>query len=282
MKKLLIFIGYILLSNFSFAQINLGIKINPGFGYIKSSTINNLFISEKESDQNIVNFKSNIGAGFNIGLGGFLQYNFTSTLAIITEPSFNLLYSRIYINYKREVIDLNGSGNQIRISSIAKLRTLYFNLPIIVKYTFYERKKLFAIAGISLNVNTKPHLNSEETRIDAEYKFNNLTASQVSYLNTSATLNTYGTTQFNLILGIGKTFRRKLKNLSVDIRYNYPVTNTSMYNTDNETLSKSYNNVIFSSSENFNGPFNYNTFKKPNNFNLSVINLAIKYTIYKK
>jgi hypothetical protein len=282
MKKLFIFMGCLLMAGSLLAQISAGIKVNPGFGFIKSSTLDPMLGVEKTKDSHILNINARTGAGFNIGLGVFGQYNITPVIAVMAEPSFNLLYSRIYLNYKREELDKDGSGNQIRISSIAKLRIFYFNLPVLVRYTFLERKKLYALGGFSVNVNTKPHIHSEETRVDAQYKFNNLTESQVYTSTTSATLNQYSAAQFNLILGIGKTFRRNLKNLSVDIRYNYPVSKSAMYNTTDQILASSYGNAVFSSSQSFNAPYPSGNFQKPNNFKMSVINVVVKYTLYKK
>jgi hypothetical protein len=283
MKKIYLFLGFVLLTSAVKAQVSAsaGLKINPGIGFIRSGTLNSVFGSEKNADSLVINSSARTGAGMNIGVGGFYQFNINPVLSVLAEPTINLLYSRIYINYKKEDLDINSSGMETRISSIAKLRMFYFNVPVLAKYLFLPNKRLYAIGGFSVNINTKPHLKYEESNIVSEYSYGSIFKTNVTNASSNATLDHFNATQFNFIIGAGKNFRRALKNLSVDIRYNLPLTSSSMY-TSKDIAGEASNNSIFSDKETFQVARSGNDLKRPNNFKMGLINVTIRYTFYKK
>jgi len=264
------------------AQINIGVNVNPGLGYIRSNTLNKILESAKSSESQVIHANARTGAGANIGLGGFIQYNISPKVSILAEPTFNLLFSRIYLNFKQEALDANGNGWQTRVASTAKVRSLYVNLPIVVRYTIWEKRKVFASGGISVNFNTKPHLRSEESIINTDYAFENVKNTTVENKVSSASLDKFNLVQPHLVIGIGKNFRRKLKMLSLDVRYSIPLTKTSMYTSDENLTYNTSNNSIFGPEKEWNMGNSPQMIARPENFRMGMINLSIKYILYQK
>lgn len=281
MKKIYFFLSCFLLTTTLQAQIQVGVKLNPGLGFITSSTLNGLLASEKSKNPNLLTSGASAGVGFNYGIGGFCQYNFSPSLSVVIEPTINLLFSHIYLTYKNESFDSKGNGTQTRIFSNARLNTLYCNVPLIVKYSLKGRLKPYVLGGLSVNLSGSPHLKSKEVSVVSKYNIETISTSSQSEVSASAVMNNYSAAQFNFVIGVGRTFRKKLKNLSVDIRYNFPLTGGAMYSSDNSAFAQSYNNGVFSSEDKFHLPNSSNLYDKPNNFKMSVVNVSIKYTLYK-
>lgn len=277
---LLINLPLLMVVNNSVAQSKLGISIAPGIGYVYSPTLNKIQNSNIGTVPMLTESSASKGAGFNLGVGMYYQYTINNKFAILTDPTFNILNSKIYMNSKFESMDNNGSGTQSRFSSTAKITTMYVQVPVVLKYTFFEKRKLYLIAGGAVNIMLPSTLKSEEHSTLSVYGYERLTSTVVMPTTTiSTTIDKYNPIQIAAVVGFGRQFRKGLNHVSLDIRYNHPLLSSTFYSTSSDLSARNQNNLFSQSGQ------QASEVAKPqfslNDFTMGVFNLTLRYTLKK-
>jgi hypothetical protein len=279
MKKLFLYIALALLPTFSNAQIENGIKIITGTGSVHSKNLNTITEKNKEHDPYLIRSNVHTRYGLNIGLGYFINYTLNNKLSLSTDISLNILSSHLYVNYFR---DSAGpvKGLSHRISSEAKINLLYLNIPFMLRYCITGRNNLFLIAGPSLHLMANPHLHSRELSVINSYQNNTIDSTSIVRKKTDAVLNKHKKVQLNFVLGIEKRFSQRMKNISLGLICQIPLTRGEMYSTDG-SLNYSINNKLLGNEAKQEAE-QRDSRHKLNDFRLSTFSIIVKYYFKEK
>ncbi|MES2285490.1 MAG: outer membrane beta-barrel protein [Bacteroidota bacterium] len=277
-KLLIASLGLCITAN---AQFSAGLKLNLSSGNIRSNNLVKNLAFQRDFNPKITEWDVDVRWGIGFGLGGFVAYNFSDNFSILAEPTIDFLKCGIDFNRVENKLDNNGDGDIRFESTRSDINLTYFNLPLLARYTFSE-SKFFLQGGIGINFTGSPTIQStanvrresytnwalDKTTIDASYTL-------------ETRLNVFKSPRFNFIFGAGKSFDIKGKDLSIDLRYNLPLTESQMFTTNGN-----YNEDVFNHNDmlGFGGkldaensaPFLLNDFK------MSVITLSVSYTLFKK
>ncbi len=262
------------------AQSKMGVSLSPGIGSIYSPTLNNIQKSQIGKEPLLSTASASRGVGFNMGLGIFYQYAINKNVALLIDPSFNMLFSKIYMNQKYENLDKNGTGTQVREEAKAKITTMYLHVPLLVKYTFFQKRKLYLLAGGAMNIMLQSKLKSEETTTTSTYGFERITETNVLPTTTfTASIDKFNPVQFSAVVGLGRQFRKGLKNVSLDFTYSHPLVGGTFYSSSSD-MKQAKQNSIFGEA----GKIESET-KSPqfslNDFKMGVFNVTLRFTLKK-
>lgn len=263
------------------AQFSAGVKLNLSAGKINSANLQKNLDYQRYTNPKITEWgaKERWGAGF--GFGGFAAYNFSNRFSFQVEPTINFLKCGIDFSRVENKIDNTGNGDIRTESTISDINITYFSLPILARYAFTENI-FFIQGGIEVNFTGTPTIQSSGSVQKANYTngfVDKTTIEPTYFLETK--LNVFNSPRLNLVLGVGKSFDIKGKDLTLDLRYNLPFTKSEMFTTDGN-----YNDGVFKhndllgiggkiDAEN-NAPYLLNDFK------MSVITLSVSYALFKK
>ncbi|TAH26440.1 MAG: PorT family protein [Cytophagales bacterium] len=277
------FLFYLLMQFFStllFSQSKFGVSITSGMGNIYSPTLHAIQQSRLKDTPFLTSASASKGWGVNLGLGLYYQYTINDKFAILADPTFNFLNSKIHMNSKFEDMNLKGTGTQSRYSSLADLNTLYIQLPILFKYTFFQKRKLYVIAGGAANIILSSKANTQEEKITSVYGFERITSTEVEHFNNISTkLDRINPFQFVAVVGLGRQFRKKLNHFSVDLRYNFPIMNSTFYSSSKDLMNTEQNKLFSETGKEF--AESKSPEFKLNDFKMGTFNLTIRYTIKK-
>lgn len=250
MKKLIIAISILGLNlgfycNSNAQNYNIGPKISVGAGTISSKNLQQSFDMRRVNKKDVASWTTDNKFGTAFGIGLMAQYNFTPKLAVVTEPSYNWLTSSFKTDYA-EVNTIDGEREVINSEATIKLN--YFNLPLLVKYSFLQGPVgVFVMAGVGFDFLSTPTIDSKEDRIKEKYKNGKLESSEIKNNTISTTLDNFASPRTSLILGLGTTLSVAERPLNIDVRYNLPLTASAMYTSDANYHATSFrNNDVFS------------------------------------
>jgi hypothetical protein len=277
-KLLIASLGLCITAN---AQFSAGLKLNLSSGNIRSGNLVKNLDFQRDFNPKITEWDVKVRWGVGFGLGGFVAYNFSDNFSILAEPTIDFLKCGIDFNRIENKLDGNGDGDIKFESTASDITVTYFNLPLLARYTFTE-SKFFLQGGIGINFNGSPTIKSTSAVQKDNYSNWALNKTTIDAPYTLETrLNVFNSPRINFIFGAGKSFDIKGKDLSIDLRYNLPLTESQMFTTNGN-----YNEDVFNHNDMLgfggkaeaenNAPFLLNDFK------MSVITLSISYTLFKK
>lgn len=277
-KLLIASLGLCITAN---AQFNAGLKLNLSSGNIRSANLVRNLDFQRDLNPKITEWDVKVRWGAGFGIGGFVTYNFSDNFSILAEPTIDFLQCGIDFNRVENKLDNNGDGDIKFESTTSDITITYFNLPLLARYTFTE-SRFFLQGGIGINFTGSPTISSTSAVQKDNYSnwALNKTTIDAPY-NLETRLNVFNSPRFNFIFGAGKSFDIKGKDLSIDLRYNLPLTESQMFTTNGN-----YNEDVFNNNDMLgfagkidaenNAPFLLNDFK------MSVITLSVSYTLFKK
>ena len=247
-KTLLIFIFCPIIGSAYSQQLSTGLKINSGIGRIHSNNLQKSFKMRKVLDEEIIQWEATSRSGFNFGIGGFIEYSINDNASLIGELTYNFSNSTISIDRIDDDIDINGNGGgDIKtIESGAAIKLSYIKLSILKKYYLTGATGLYALGGFGFDYIETPKIESSETKTEKAYDNFNLVETTTTPQTISADLDKFNSTGLSFILGVGTDFELYGRNLSVDIRFNLPLTKSAMFTTDEVYDDITYiNNNVF-------------------------------------
>jgi Outer membrane protein beta-barrel domain len=280
-KTLLPFCFLSVLSILVNAQISIGPKINFGGGAFHSSNFQKNLNAEKVANPYINQWDAKSKTGFNFGLGGFIQYSFNDNIALWGELTYNSFSSGYNLTYADNTITKNNKTDNI--SSTAKINTSFFSIPILFKYSFKGKTGPYALAGLRINFISKPKITSNETETTNDYSTGKDKVT-VTNFSTSSTLDVSSSSSSNLVIGGGYALEAGSKSLFIDVRYNYPISKSSMY-TSNGSYGSSSNTTLNNALFGIAGVANANSIAPQyplNDFKMGFLELSIAYTLFNK
>ncbi|MBX9697755.1 MAG: PorT family protein [Alphaproteobacteria bacterium] len=256
--------------------------MNPSLGFIRSSGFKKASQAiESKSNGSIQEYDVRAKAGFQFGVGGFFQYEVNERFTVLTDPSFNYFRSKITQNYIAQVYTSNNQEVQNSIRSVAQIKYFYLNIPIMVKYEVLPYQKVFVSGGASVNINMSPKVYADEDSVTNFIQQGEIYATSVKKISSQATLNNFSPVSVNLNLGVGKSFLMgRYYNLDIELRYQFPLTSTAMYTTDETYASETVLNSVFSQTGKEN--VEDSSGKSLNRFRSSVLSLSIRYILWSK
>jgi hypothetical protein len=261
---------------------SLGFKLNPSLGFIRSSGFKKASRAiESNSNGSIQEYDVRAKAGFQFGVGGFFQYEVNERFTVLTDPSFNYFRSKITQNYIAQTYSVNNQEVQHSIRSTAQIKYFYVNIPIMVKYEVLPYQKVFVSGGASVNINMSPKVYADEDSVTNFIQQGEIYATTVKKISSQATLNKFSPVSFNLNLGVGKSFLMgRYYNLDIELRYQFPLTGTAIYTTDQAYASETVLNNVFSQAGK--EELESSSGKSLNRFRSSVLSLSIRYILWSK
>ena len=262
------------------AQWSGGLKINLGTGGIHSSNLENNLNFQNNFDAKITSWTIDQHNGFVFGFGGFAAYSFSERFSLLTEPGIHFLKCGIDFTRQENDVDINGNGTIKTETTESDITLTYFSLPFLARYEFAS--KFYLLGGLGINFTGAPGIISTAFSQKDEYKNGALDKTTIDPRYALDTrLNVFDSPRFDFVFGIGKSFEVSGKALNIDIRYNLPLTNSEMFTTD------SYYNDGHFKHNNFLGlDGKYDAEKNApyllNDFKMSVLNVSIALTLFKK
>lgn len=258
------------------AQIRVGVKVMPGFGFIKSRQLKKTFnnLGKDYPGPGTLDYKVSSPLRIHFAFGGFIEYKINEKFFVQVEPLFTLSSNKIFINSSINNLDQQQSGTFTRVRSDAKIRSSYFALPLIGKFRFNHRKDLFALGGLSLNFHFTPKLISHEERVTVSYDAGVSTQYPKEDYDNTLKVKSYRVFNMNALVGVGKVFNPRGHNVIIDIRYSLPLTKSSLF-VEGDIPNTLINNSIFT--QNGKAISSYSL----KDFRMGVLSASIAYTIYK-
>lgn len=260
---------------------SIGLKLNPGLGFMRSSHLKQASNEIQSNYSGIKEYDVRAKAGFQFGIGMFYQYEINEKFTVFTDPSFNYFRSTITQNLVGENFNSGGQEQQITVRSTAKLKYFYANIPIMVKYEILPYQRVFLTGGFALNINTGAKIVADEDSVVNVIVDDEISETSIRNSSSKAKIDKFSPVSVNLNLGIGKSFLMgRYYNLDIELRYQFPLTSSSFYTTDQQYQAQTGLNGIFGQE----GKEGIETFsgKSLNNFRSSVISLAIRYVLWSK
>ncbi len=258
-----------------------GFKLNPSIGFMRSSHLKQASHEIESNYSGIKEYDIRSKAGFQFGIGAFYQYEINEKFTVFTDPTFNYFRSTFTQNLVGEKFVSGGEEQQLTVRSTAKVKYFYANIPIMVKYELLPYQRVFISGGLALNINTGAKIVADEDSVTNVIVNGEIDQTRVRNHSSQAKINKFSPVSVNLNLGIGKSFLMgRYYNLDIELRYQFPLTGSSFYTTDQQYQAQAGINGIFSQD----GKENLETFsgKSINNFKSSVISLAIRYILWSK
>jgi len=260
---------------------SIGLKLNPSIGFMRSSHLKQASNEIQSNYPGIKEYDIRSKAAFQFGLGAFFQYEINEKFTLLTDPSFNYFRSTFTQNLVGENFVSGGQEQQITVRSTAKINYFYANIPIIVKYELLPYQRVFLTGGVSVNINTGARVVADEDSVVNVIVDDEITETQVRNSSSQAKIDKFSPVSVNLNLGIGKSFLMgRYYNLDIELRYQFPLTSSSFYTTDQQYQTEVGINNIFSQAGQQN--MEAASGKSINNFRSSVISLAIRYVFWSK
>lgn len=263
------------------AQFSAGVKVNFSSGIIRSSNLVENLDYQQRIDPRITYWNVDQNFGYGFGAGGFVGYELSEKFSLIAEPTVDFLKCGIDFKRIENNINTNGDGKVTTETTTSDIRVYYFNLPILARYNF-TKNRFFIQGGFGINICGTPSITSQENVQKDNYNNGYLanTVIEPSY-KLETKLDVFTNFKLNFVLGVGKTFDIKGKDLSIDVRYNLPITKSEMFTTD-----VLYNDGLFRHNDLLgidgkidaekSAPFLLNDFK------MSSITLSVSYVLFKK
>jgi len=242
-----LFVTFFLLSfSTAFSQIKIGLKLNPGLAWYRSPKMDDMFSSLNGMNSQ-KQFQNRSVAGVQLGIGGYGEYIKSSKLMFVTELTFNYQNTPYFIYSDDDQRDVNGTGDRTEVESNAKIKGFYLSIPIMTKYVFLERQKIYGIGGFAFNLMFKPKIISREQTTYTSYVVNEIvTSPNVVDATINAKMDGAGMFNTQFILGAGKSFRFAGKSMDIEFRYQMPLLKTNMVTSDQYFRDNTDNNVVFS------------------------------------
>lgn len=230
-------------------ELSLGVKINSGTVRIHSNNLQKSFKVRKTLNEEIIQWEATSKSGFNFGIGGFIEYSVNDNAALIGELTYNFSNSTISIDRIDDDIDINGDGGgDIKtIESEVAIKLSYLQLSLLKRYYLSGAAGLYVLGGFGFDYIGTPGIKSSETETTKIYENFNLVETTTASKASSADLNKFNSTGLSFILGAGTDFELYGRKLTVDIRFNLPLSKSAMFTTDEVYDDITYiNNDVFS------------------------------------
>jgi len=258
-----------------------GLKLNPSLGFMRSSHLKQASNEIQSNYPGIKEYDIRAKAGFQFGIGLFYQYEINEKFTVFTDPSFNYFRSTFTQNLVGENFVLGGEEQQITVRSTAKVKYFYANIPIMVKYEILPYQRVFLTGGFAVNINTGAKIVADEDSVVNVILDDEIQETHIKNSSSKASIDKFSPVSVNLNLGIGKSFLMgRYYNLDIELRYQFPLTSSSFYTTDQQYQAQTGINNIFSQSGK--ESMEAASGKSLNNFRASVISLAIRYVLWSK
>ena len=258
-----------------------GFKLNPSIGFMRSSHLKKAANEIESNYSGIKEYDVRARAGFQFGVGAFFQYEINEKFTLLTDPSFNYFRSTFTQNLVGENFVSGGQEQQVTVRSTAKIKYFYANIPIMVKYEILPYQRVFFSGGLALNINTGAKIVADEDSVINVIVDNEISETRVKNSSSQARIDKFSPVSVNLNVGIGKSFLMgRYYNLDIELRYQFPLTSTSFYTTDQQYQAETGINNIFSQAGKEN--IEASSGKSINNFRASVISLSIRYVLWSK
>jgi hypothetical protein len=264
----------------TFAQISVGVGLNPGLGYLRSAGLKDAasIMKSQNGDQQ---YSYRTKAGVQIGFHAVVQYRLTHQLSLVAMPGIRFVHSSINgLLIKND--PLSGSNYlEQKITSTATLIGTQYQLPLLAKYYIIPDKQYFATAGLCFSYSSPMKLNSTEDSTNAYYINNMVDPSSVKRLeNKNIKLDQYNPFQMGMLLGIGTSVLTGYRhNLDIELSYYIPFTSSNYYTTNASFSSQALLNQAFTQT----GKQNIESATgKSLHYNMHMINLTVRYLIYSK
>lgn len=258
-----------------------GLKLNPSLGFMRSSHLKQASNEIQSNYSGIKEYDVRAKAGFQFGIGLFYQYEINEKFTVFTDPSFNYFRSTFTQNLVGENFVSGGQEQQITVRSTAKVNYFYANIPLMVKYEILPYQRVFLTGGFAVNINTGAKIVADEDSVVNVIVDDEIQETSVRNSSSKASIDKFSPVSVNLNLGIGKSFLMgRYYNLDIELRYQFPLTGSSFYTTDQQYQAQTGINGIFGQrgKEGIEGASG----KSLNNFRSSVISLAIRYILWSK
>ena len=258
-----------------------GLKLNPSIGFMRSSHLKQASSEIQSNDSGIKEYGIRSKAGFQFGIGAFYQYEVNEKFTVFTDPSFNYFRSTFTQNLVGENFMSGGEEQQVTVRSTAKVKYFYANVPIMVKYEILPYQRVFLTGGFAVNINTGAKIVADEDSVINVIIDNEIDQTRVRNNSSKASIDKFSPVSVNLNLGVGKSFLMgRYYNLDIELRYQFPLTSSGFYTTDQQYQAQAGVNSVFSQGgkENIEAASG----KSLNNFRSSVISLAIRYIVWSK
>jgi len=258
-----------------------GLKLNPSLGFMRSSHLKQASNEIQSNYPGIKEYDIRAKAGFQFGIGLFYQYEINEKFTVFTDPSFNYFRSTFTQNLVGENFVSGGEEQQITVRSTAKVKYFYANIPIMVKYEILPYQRVFLTGGFAVNINTGAKIVADEDSVVNVILDDEIQETRIKNSSSKASIDKFSPVSVNLNLGIGKSFLMgRYYNLDIELRYQFPLTGSSFYTTDQQYQAQTGINNIFSQSGK--ESMEAASGKSLNNFRASVISLAIRYVLWSK
>ena len=230
-------------SNLYSQELNYGPKIAFGVGKIKSKKLMEYFDFKKSNNSNIKEYNHSSSNGLTYSIGGFVSYSMNEKINFIGELSFQKLSTSITIDFVEDNAQ-TGLSYRETVDSRNKVSVSSFNLPLMVKYNVQEN--IFILGGFSFDFILSNKMTSEETLVDESFNGPGiLTESNTSKSYNEIDMDNFGSPRTNFILGAGTNLSVSESNISIDIRYNHPLTNSVMYSSSTSIDNNSEKSDVF-------------------------------------
>ncbi len=258
-----------------------GFKLNPSLGFMRSSHLKKAASEIESNYSGIKEYDVRARPAFQMGVGVFFQYEINEKFTLLTDPSFNYFRSTFTQNLVGENFVSGGEEQQVTVRSTAKVKYFYANIPIMLKYEVLPYQRVFLSGGFSVNINTGARIVADEDSVVNVIVDDEITETRVKNSSSQARIDKFSPVSVNLNLGIGKSFLMgRYYNLDIELRYQFPLTASSFYTTDQQYQTEVGINNIFSQAGKEN--MEASSGKSLNNFRSSVISLAIRYVLWSK
>ena len=260
---------------------SVGLKLNPSLGFMRSSHLKQASNEIQSNYPGIKEYDIRSKAGFQFGIGAFYQYEINEKFTLFTDPTFNYFRSTFTQNLVSENFMSGGEEQQVTVRSTAKVKYFYANIPIMVKYEILPYQRVFLTGGFAVNINTGAKIVADEDSVVNVIVNNEIDQTRIKNSSSKASIDKFSPVSLNLNVGIGKSFLMgRYYNLDIELRYQFPLTSSSFYTTDQQYQAQTGINNIFSQTgkENLEAASGKNI----NNFRSSVISLAIRYVLWSK
>jgi hypothetical protein len=260
---------------------SVGFKLNPSLGFMRSSHLKQASNKIESNYSGIKEYDIRSKAGFQFGIGAFFQYEINEKFTVFTDPTFNYFRSTFTQNFVGENFISGGQEQQITVRSKAKIKYFYANIPIMVKYEVLPYQRVFVSGGFALNINTGANIVADEDSVINVIVNGEIDQTTVRNSSSKASIDKFSPVSVNLNLGVGKSFLMgRYYNLDIELRYQFPLTSSAFYTTDQQYQTQAGINDLFGQTGK--AGIEAASGKTLNNFRSSVVSLAIRYVLWSK
>jgi hypothetical protein len=265
-------------------HFSMGPKLGFGLASLHSDNLPINLKAQAQTSPEIMKWTANSRVGTYSSIGMFAQYDFTKRFSLLAEFSYNPFNSGFRLHYLEDTRNAAGTGTLTTLNSKAQVKSAMLSLPVMLRVNVMDNRRYSVglMSGVRLNMLGSTHIKSSENEKKDLYGDNTFLSSRQEMISATASVDVFERKRNHFILGAATTFKQIGNGLTLDVRYNMPLTSSELYTNNANFINMSFiNNEMFGYKRKEESEAIVPGYKL-NDFKLGIVEVTISYVLFRR